>query len=486
MASVSTVPSPPPPIVQPAVEVVEPGSAPAPGPGNRAITTLGSWMIALGIIRVGWALVDFVGAAWNAWRSGDLAALGWAAFCVEHQPAGVLVGVWLLLLGLALRRTRWPELVKASALTLLGLSVGGMLTAMADWGYGTIRGIAIGSFEVPRAGWSRLGTTEMAAVLAGSAQWLIELVTAVCAIRLALRLPERVDTGDDRGVAARRSWLGWLAVCLSIAVLAPTIRLPSGSVALDLINRSRWIRELILRDDLARRRGRRAATQRQSPWAHDVHRLLSEGQQTWNDGQYAAAHDTYARIVAQLDMIPTASMTMADRGVAARALNDSAWLLATCPEAALRDPGEAVRQSRRSLELAPQFGSAWTTLGVAYFRLGDCDEAQSALYRSMELRDEGDATEWFFLAMIHWRMGRHERAREWFTKAARWTRMHPRHDAELYRIEVEAAAALGLPKPDPQVVPRAPAFPPMTPPFHSRPIRGRIGPPVADGVPRPR
>jgi tetratricopeptide (TPR) repeat protein len=85
---------------------------------------------------------------------------------------------------------------------------------------------------------------------------------------------------------------------------------------------------------------------------------------------------------------------------------------------------------------------------VAYFRLEAWDEALSALYRSMELRDEGDSTDWFFLAMIHRRLGHKERAREWFDKAVQWSRRYRPGDEELYRFEVEAAEALGLPKPE--------------------------------------
>ncbi len=369
---------------------------------------------------------------------------------------------------------------------MLVLSLGGMLSAIADWGNDARRWIAIGSFHVPRTGWWRLGTAGMAAVLAGSAQWLVELVTAVRAIRLALRIPEGAGAGDDRRAAARRSWIGWLAAGVSIAILALTVRLPSRSVAMKLLNQSRWLRELILKDDLARLHGSPRWSHRESPWAGDIHGLLHEAHQAGYDGRYAAARDAYARIADLLDGVPAATMTVADRGLAARALNDSAWLLANCPETSLRNPEEAIRQARRSLDLAPHFGSTWTSLGVAYFRLGDCDEALGALYRSMELRNEGDATEWFFLAMIHWRMGRHERARDWFAKAAHWSRLHPRVDDELYRIEVEAAAALGLPKPEPRPMMVVPPYEPMPLPFQPRGLRGRGGLRPADGGPRPR
>jgi tetratricopeptide (TPR) repeat protein len=481
MASMTTIESPGRPIA-PRIEEADPGA----DAGTRAIAALGSWMVALGAIRLVCAGIAYARAWGEAWTSGTIAALGWSEFFGENPPAAVLIGLWPLLLGLALFRTRWPELLKAGALTLLVLSLGGMLSALADWGQGSSRWITIGSFRVPRVTLGIPGASGRAAVLAGVAQWLVEMVTAAGAIRLVFRLPGGLGPGDDRDAVARRSRLGRLAVCVSIALLVLTVRVPSGSAVLELINHSQWIRDFILRDDFARLRGARQFARHESAWAQEVHSLLYQGQRAWEEGRYASSRDAYSRIAARLDAIPTATMTQADRGLAAQALNNSAWLLATCPEAKLRGPEEAVRHARRALELAPNDGATWNTLGVAYFRLGDWDEALSALYRSMELRNEGDSEDWFFLAMIHWRMGRKERARDWFDKAVKWSRIHPRADDELYRFEVEAAEALGLPKPErrpPQLV-TAPSPLPM--PMPQRGLRVRSLPRPAGGGSRPR
>jgi tetratricopeptide (TPR) repeat protein len=473
MASIITIESPRRPIAHPGEEV-EPGAV------SWRIAALGSWIVALGAIRVAWAVVEYA----RDLRQGGTS--GWELFFLEHPPAVALIGFWPLLLGLAIRRLRWPELLKAAALTLLILSVGGVTSALADWSERTSRYIAIGSFRIPRAALGRLGPFEMAAVLAGTAQLLVELVTAVRAIRLGLGVPEAVAVGDERRAAAGRAWLGWLAVCVSVAFLVLTVRVPSGSAALDLASRSRWVRDFILRDDFVRLRGPTRSAPRESAWAGEVGALLEEGREAWEAGRYAVAREAYARMAARLDAIPTATMTVADRGLAAQGLNNWAWLLATCPEAKLRDPQEGVRQARRALELAPNDGNTWNTLGVAYFRLGDWDEAQSALYRSMELRNEGDSNDWFFLAMIHWQRGRKERAREWFDKAAHWSRHNPHMDDELYRFEVEAAGALGLPKPEPRP-PQATRAMSLPFPLRARGLRGsRPVPRPVDGWNRPR
>jgi tetratricopeptide (TPR) repeat protein len=177
-------------------------------------------------------------------------------------------------------------------------------------------------------------------------------------------------------------------------------------------------------------------------------------------------------------------MNSFERRLAGRALNNWAWLLATCPEPRLRNYTDSVQYARRALELEPRNYYTWNTLGVAYFRLGAWDDALSALYRSMELRDEGDSTDWFFLAMIHERLGHKERAREWYNKAVQWAHVAAPDNEELYRFEVEAAEALGLPKPDRQPPPAGRRLVPRPfgpPPFPGR--RGRMGPRIGGNVP---
>src|SRR5262249_5369444 len=55
----------------------------------------------------------------------------------------------------------------------------------------------------------------------------------------------------------------------------------------------------------------------------------------------------------------------------ALAHNNLAWLLATCSDTRLRDPGLAVALAKKAVELAPQNWSCLSTLGVANYRTGD-------------------------------------------------------------------------------------------------------------------
>jgi tetratricopeptide (TPR) repeat protein len=128
----------------------------------------------------------------------------------------------------------------------------------------------------------------------------------------------------------------------------------------------------------------------------------------------------------------------------APAHNDLAWALATCPEAKLRDPQRAVALARKAVELQPEAGFMWNTLGVARYRAGDWKAAAAALERSMELRNGGDGNDWFFLAMARWQLGEMDRAREWYGRAVQWMDKNQPNDEELRRFRAEARDLLGL------------------------------------------
>jgi tetratricopeptide (TPR) repeat protein/serine/threonine protein kinase len=100
--------------------------------------------------------------------------------------------------------------------------------------------------------------------------------------------------------------------------------------------------------------------------------------------------------------------------------NGLAWLLATCPEAKLRDAKRAIELADKAVKLAPQFAACWNTLGVARYRAGDWNDAVDALTKSVELTKGGDATDWFFLAMAHAKLGNSVEARNAYDRAIDW------------------------------------------------------------------
>jgi tetratricopeptide (TPR) repeat protein len=137
----------------------------------------------------------------------------------------------------------------------------------------------------------------------------------------------------------------------------------------------------------------------------------------------------------------------------ADAHNDLAWLLATCPEAKLRDPNRAVELAKKAVELAPQDGSCWGTLGTAHYRAGDWKSAVASLDKSRALLKGYDAYAWLFLAMAHRKLGNDGESRKAYDQAVKWLEKNKEMLAkttenadELRRFRSEAEEVLELKK----------------------------------------
>src|SRR5262249_30049647 len=129
-----------------------------------------------------------------------------------------------------------------------------------------------------------------------------------------------------------------------------------------------------------------------------------------------------------------------------QSMNGLAWVLANCPDRTLRDPGQALELAKQLVRLVPDKWESWNTLGAAQYRAGDWKSAVAALTRSMDLHKGGDAGDWYFLAMAHWRLGDREQARKWYDQAVRWTEKNRPEDEELRCFRAEAAELLGIKK----------------------------------------
>ncbi len=127
-------------------------------------------------------------------------------------------------------------------------------------------------------------------------------------------------------------------------------------------------------------------------------------------------------------------------------MNALAWLLANCPDRSLRDPAQALRLAKKAVDQAPKMGDYWNTLGAAYYRVGEWQEAVKALNKSMELRKGGDPTDWFFLAMAHVRLGDKDQPRKWHQKAVEWMDKKQSQDEELRQFRAESAQLLATEK----------------------------------------
>jgi tetratricopeptide (TPR) repeat protein/tRNA A-37 threonylcarbamoyl transferase component Bud32 len=123
--------------------------------------------------------------------------------------------------------------------------------------------------------------------------------------------------------------------------------------------------------------------------------------------------------------------------------NELAWFLATSPETRLRDAARAVRLAQKAIGTNANTAKYWNTLGVAHYRNGEDRAATAALEKAMSLREEGNSYDWFFLAMAHWRLGDHDKARTCFGRAVKWMDQHMPQHGQLRRFRAEAEALLG-------------------------------------------
>jgi tetratricopeptide (TPR) repeat protein len=164
----------------------------------------------------------------------------------------------------------------------------------------------------------------------------------------------------------------------------------------------------------------------------------------------ARAHRRLGRFAqARTDYESALKRAAANAGI----LNELAWLLATCPEAKVRDPRQAVELARKAVAAAPKAGDYWNTLGVAHYRAGDWKAAVTALDKSVELRQGGDAVDHLFLAMATGQLGKRDQALKAYDKAVQWPEKNKEtlekdktQAEELRRFRTEAEEVLQLKK----------------------------------------
>jgi serine/threonine-protein kinase len=132
----------------------------------------------------------------------------------------------------------------------------------------------------------------------------------------------------------------------------------------------------------------------------------------------------------------------------AGALNNAAWALALATDRPQGEYDEAAGHARRAVALAPKDGNIQNTLALAEYRCGRWDASISAAEQSMALRQGGNASDWFILAMAHARKGEKDEAIRWFDKAVASTKEKAPDDAELRQFWTEAAKLLGRPGPE--------------------------------------
>jgi tetratricopeptide (TPR) repeat protein len=165
-------------------------------------------------------------------------------------------------------------------------------------------------------------------------------------------------------------------------------------------------------------------------------------------GSAAARRNRLDEAIADCEEALRLKPSPADRESLARLCNNLAWTLATGP-ASTRNPARALYLAWHALELTPDQASSLKTLGIAHYRAGQYAEAIASLEKSLSAgTGESDASELFFLAMAHHRLGHADQARDCFDRAVRWWGGHKTVPAqfvtELTSFRSEAEAVLGL------------------------------------------
>jgi serine/threonine protein kinase/Tfp pilus assembly protein PilF len=127
----------------------------------------------------------------------------------------------------------------------------------------------------------------------------------------------------------------------------------------------------------------------------------------------------------------------------ARAADHLAWLLANCPDAKVRDTKRAVELAQKAVQRQPNADN-WNTLGAAYYRAGKWREAIETLEKATIARENGNAYDWFFLAMAHGQLGEKEKAKQVLQQAVQWMHDHKPKDQELGRFRAEAEELLKI------------------------------------------
>jgi len=171
------------------------------------------------------------------------------------------------------------------------------------------------------------------------------------------------------------------------------------------------------------------------------------GMELWDVGKHADSLTHFRR--AQEAFRLALALEPEDVGI----INSACWFLSFFQDPAYRDPATALVLARRLVSLTSErernrlhISSGmrpFFILGLAEYRVGDYPAARTALERSMELREGGDAYEWFVMAMVLARQGEIDRAGKLHEQAVRWMRRYRYSDFELHFLNEETSALLG-------------------------------------------
>ena len=307
------------------------------GPSER-LSKLCIWMMLLGSVRLICMLADYAIAFVEALKVEPFTMRLVTRVTDEIHPVVGLSALWPLVLAILLRRTRWPQLVPAAAATFLVLSIGGIIELSVQLGQARGYGGTVGSFHLDRRAFLHPTISDLALGTLGVSQLLLELMVAVRALLLVPAFRRGPDETQNalRQEQARRARHGRIAVYISLGFLFVVIRLPMWSTYLELLNNSTFVRNFVLEND--QRSNWRRVNARRAPQLteeekrfNDYRLLINVSDQDARQGRHTEARDRYQEVIAAIDSMPDDSLPVEGRSLLALALNNLAWLQATCP-----------------------------------------------------------------------------------------------------------------------------------------------------------
>jgi hypothetical protein len=350
-----------------------------------SILRLSSVLIIVGTARFVCALGDYLSSLLQIGRFTTAPLTLLPVFFAQNSPAKLLASCWPLVLAIALRRTGGRVYLGASVFTFSMISVLGLLELLAGLTQGALPDLHIGSFVVPRWPLKQGNPAAVARTILGSIQLTLELAAAVLACILAWKSRHAAGrcASDTISRSPRERLRGRLAMYISLIFLALCVRIPVWAAYLDVLDRSGLIRGLVARTTAAAR----ASSQNRpvnlaDPSQHQMELRMgtSAALQLAASDQLGSAKEAYLKVIARAESLSRDGEPAAIwKASLALALNNLSWLLATCDDAKFRHPHDALSYAKRAVEFFPNEGNYWNTLGVAYFRVGQWQQAKDAL-----------------------------------------------------------------------------------------------------------
>jgi tetratricopeptide (TPR) repeat protein len=177
--------------------------------------------------------------------------------------------------------------------------------------------------------------------------------------------------------------------------------------------------------------------------ASQAEALFGLGNTLTRAGKFGGADEAYTRALGlQEALLAGESANPAYRGALASTCNNLALLLAWEQGPPYPGADRAVDLAKRAVELDPQGGSRWRTLGWAHFRAGHWRECLSALERARQLSTWYGADD-YFEAIARWHLGEKGEASRHYHAGIRWLEKQASPARQVLHLHDEAEALLG-------------------------------------------